>query len=142
MELKGGMCKLLWPDQWLYIYSLMRRYEGRINRFDLAADDWFGKHFIQPKIKALYEKNPRCLLPRGFAGKSIPIGIHDTYKGYTLTFGTKASSVYHVIYQKARESEGSYLAKQYPAWMRWEVRFCGNQKLRLVWILSIPIIGS
>lgn len=122
-ELKGGLCKLLTPYQWASIHGLLKRYNGRINRFDLAGDDWFGKYFIQPKIRLAHQRDASIINPSSAKNNyALPVGIHDTQKGYTLEFGTDTSTYYHVIYQKFRESAGTYLANKFPAWMRWEVR--------------------
>lgn len=129
IELKGGFCKLLDALQWERIYMLAVRYKARINRFDLAMDDWEGVYFIQPKIRLAHQKNYRDFLPPGSRSHfEIPVGIHDTPKGYTLEFGTKTSLYYHIIYQKFRESEGTALALRNPNWMRWEVRFQRQSK--------------
>ena len=123
-ELKGGICKLFTPDEWAKIHMLLKRYEGRINRFDLAGDDWGGKYFKIPEIKAAYKKNNRLLNPSAAAKASyhLPLGEINTYKGWTLEHGTNDSMFFHVIYQKFRESAGTHLANMNPDWMRWEAR--------------------
>jgi DNA relaxase NicK len=132
IEIKGGGCKLLDAFQWARIYVLAVRYDARINRFDLAGDDWKGKLFSFSKIHAAYKKNKRCMLssPRT-GGKHVRPDVLDTKKGYTLEFGTDTSSFYHVIYQKFRESSHTYLAQQNPRWMRWEVRFYRQSKMEI-----------
>jgi hypothetical protein len=132
IEIKGGGCKLLDARQWSRIHVLAVRYNARINRFDLAGDDWAGKIFIPLEIRRAYKKDPRCMLAfssRG--GKPLPIGILDTPKGYTLEFGTDTSSYFHVIYQKFRESGHTYLGQENPSWMRWEVRFYRQSKMEI-----------
>lgn len=129
IELKGGICKLLDAFQWEKIHVLAFRYKARINRFDLAMDDWEGLYFIQPKIRLAHQKNSRIFLPAGSrSAYEMPVGTHDTPKGFTLEFGTKTSIHFHVIYQKFRESEGTDLALKNPKWMRWEVRFQRQSK--------------
>ncbi len=132
IEIKGGGCKLLDAFQWARIHVLAVRYDARINRFDLAGDDWAGKIFSFPKIHSAYKKNKRCMLALTSRGnKHLRPNIHDTDKGYTLEFGTDSSSYYHVIYQKFRESAHTYLAKNNPRWMRWEVRFYRQSKMEI-----------
>jgi hypothetical protein len=132
IEIKGGGCKLLDPFQWSIIYGLAVRYKARINRFDLAGDDWNGKIFSFPKIRAAYKKNKRIMLALASRGnKHLRPNIHDTYKGYTLEFGTDSTSYYHVIYQKFRESAHTYLGQKNPRWMRWEVRFYRQPKMEI-----------
>jgi hypothetical protein len=125
VEIKGGGCKLLDPVQWSKIYSLAVRYKARINRFDLAGDDWEGKIFIHDEINAAYDKNRRCLsaFASGRGGKWLPRKTIISEDGDTLEFGTKDTSYFHVIYQKFRESGHTHLGRMNPRWMRWEVRF-------------------
>jgi DNA relaxase NicK len=132
IEIKGGGCKLLDASQWARIYVLAVRYDARINRFDLAGDDWNGKLFSFAKIHAAYKKNKRVMLALASRGnKHLRPNIHDTDKGYTLEFGTDTSSYYHVIYQKFRESAHTYLGQKNPRWMRWEVRFYRQAKMEI-----------
>jgi DNA relaxase NicK len=132
IEMKGGGCKLLDALQWARIYVLAARYHARINRFDLAGDDWPGKIFKFSKIHSAYKKNKRCMLAvPSSGGKYLRPEIHDTSKGYTLEFGTDNTSYYHVIYQKFRESSHTYAGKQNPHWMRWEVRFYRQSKMEI-----------
>lgn len=138
IELKGGICKLLNEFDWMHIYVLLRASKARINRFDLAADDWLGKYFKQPSIRRAYSKDSSVMLPAGVNGYIPPMDIHDTHKGYTLEFGTKNSTIRHIIYQKFRESEGTSLAVEYPSWMRWEVRFYRQNKVAVDLLICHP----
>jgi DNA relaxase NicK len=132
IEIKGGGCKLLDAWQWSRIHSLAVRYKARINRFDLAGDDWEGKIFILKKIMAAYKKDKRSFLADSSLGnKPLPLGVHDTYKGVTLEVGTSHSSSFHVIYQKFRESEQTHLGRMNPRWMRWEVRFRNKSGMKI-----------
>ncbi len=94
IEIKGGGCKLLNGRQWARIHLLAVRYKARINRFDLAGDDWAGNIFIPSAIRAAYKKDSRCMsaFAAGRGGKALPMGVLDTPKGYTLEFGTDSSS--------------------------------------------------
>jgi len=140
IELKGGICKLLDVHDWIQIYALARRYDARINRIDFAADDWEGKYFDQRQILRDYAINPRAINPSVVrAGSYVPPRtVIDSPQGFTVEFGTKTSSHYHVIYQKFRESQGTDLAIKNPRWMRWEVRFYRQSKMELDLAMIIP----
>jgi hypothetical protein len=139
IEIKGGGCKLLDPVQWARIYVLAARYDARINRFDLAGDDWSGKLFSFPRIHGAYKKNKRSFLADpSSGGKHVRPDVLDTKKGYTVEIGTDSTSHFHVIYQKFRESEKTYLAQKNPRWMRWEVRFYRQSKMEVDLKIILP----
>lgn len=129
---RGACCTLLKAHQWVKIHALARRYKARINRFDIACDDWSGKYFGHEQINADYDKEPTLLCPVGTKTNFVmPRDKLDTHKGYTLQFGTANTRNYHVIYQKFRESAGSYLALKNPKWLRWESRFFRRGKVEV-----------
>jgi hypothetical protein len=132
IEIKGGGCKLLDGWQWAKIYILAVRYKARINRFDLAGDDWAGEIFMFSNIHAAYKKNKRSFLSDPSSGGThVRPDVIDKKTGYTIEIGSDSTSYFHVIYQKFRESEKTYLGQQNPRWMRWEVRFYRQSKMEV-----------
>ncbi len=129
--LTGQFCSLLDQRQYRLLHKLCTRFDLKMKRYDLAVDDYLGKVFKLDDIELLgkMEKGwfkpvyrcqglePKCWRQEGEDG-SLSIYV-----------GGKDSTVQVCAYEKGKESKGTYLAKQFPSWIRYEVRWKAKKGL-------------
>lgn len=125
LELTGKGCGYISKVHgWWALYRLARRGSAYISRFDLAGNDYLGQYVNPRKARRDYAARYKEILPSLEKGNRVPkASVHDTEKGYTASFGTENMIVNHVCYEKGKEAKGSFTARQYPDWVRWETRW-------------------
>ncbi len=123
--LTGQFCSLLDLQQWRLIYKLAVQFGCKMNRIDLAVDDYLGKVFDLLDIERRGKKEkgwfkpvyrpegdePKCWRKEGSDGSfSIYVGAED-------------STLQVCAYQKGIESKNTQRGRDYPLWIRYEVKF-------------------
>jgi hypothetical protein len=130
-ELCGAFLAILPRFIHLAIYRYACKYEARLNRVDLAADDYLGNHFCPRKVLKDWVKKAYRFLPGHRAGRGShkPVrdraGVPET--GETAYINrTPDSSIMLRIYDKGleRREKGDLISyHKFPRWVRWETSF-------------------
>ncbi len=122
--LTGKFCSMLNLRQYRLIYKLCTRFDIKMRRYDLAVDDYAGNVFDLQDIEKRARLQPQWFHPVYRQNGICPgFGKVEQDGALTLYIGSKDSMIQTCVYEKAKESKGSYLAKQFPSWVRYEVRF-------------------
>lgn len=122
--LSGKFCSYLLPRDWRFIRKCAARFSGRVSRFDIAIDDYIGNVFELAEIESIMRNDPKWFVPIYRQGGYVPgfTKLEDNGE-VTLYVGSKDSTVQVCAYEKGKESKDTARAKQYPNWIRYEVRF-------------------
>lgn len=112
----GNTCDLIKNNSWpLFIYLMTEVYDGRITRWDGAADDFEGIHSIDWAINQYHGDGFQT---KGNKPKST-IYDHleeDNTDGRTLYVGCRKNAKFVRIYEK-----GKQLGNPNSLWVRWEL---------------------
>lgn len=136
IKLSGDGCRdveqlnLSWYDLFQKIVDL----ESKINRVDIAIDDYTTNYFTLPKLQKMIRKGRVVsqfyksleIISRDLAtGKSI---------GNTLQLGSKASRIQITFYDKLQErhAENVEISEHVITWTRCEVRFRHEHAIELI----------
>jgi hypothetical protein len=123
--LSGKFCSLLDLRQWRLIYTLLRRFDLTLTRFDLALDDYSGKVFDHKKIESLAHRKPELFKaigkPQGHNPRCWRVEGEDG--SFSVYIGSAKSTVLCCVYEKGKESKDTQRARDYPFWIRYEIRF-------------------
>jgi hypothetical protein len=138
LELRGGICSLLSDHDWIRLYRWARKFGGRINRIDIAADDKSGSFFDVFKVREDYLENPRSFLTKNQPGR-LPKSTWIQSEGSTFYLGRSNSCLMHRVYQKGIQLAATVEGMQHPKWVRWEVQFQRSTKNDLDIDLLLPV---
>lgn len=123
IELKGHGCREFennnpdktWHD---FLEFFLVRMNASPSRFDIAIDDYDGKHLTIGQIK---EKLDKGYYTSNFREKDYT--LYDSKKGMTLQFGSRTSTQMLVIYEKLKEQLAQGIAVPEKYWVRFEMRY-------------------
>lgn len=132
IELKGQGCRSYennnsiktWDD--LFEFFLVR-LNSNVTRFDIAIDDYDGKHLTIEEIK---DKLDQRLYTTNFKIKEYT--LYHSLKGMTLQFGSRTSTQMLVIYEKLKEQLAKGIAVPEKHWTRFEMRFYQDKAYNVV----------
>jgi hypothetical protein len=125
VELRGGICSLLRRQDWISLHGWATKFDGRVGRIDIAADDKNGLAFDVFKIRDDHKENPRSFCPVykiGHGGR-LPKTLWIEGEGATFYLGKSSSQLMHKVYQKGIQLSDTVEGKAFPRWDRWEVQF-------------------
>ncbi len=122
LELRGALCALLRHQDWVSLWRLGRRFDGRLGQIDIAVDDLTGDVFNVKKIDRAFRKNRARFKPSYRTQGKVPARemiTSDT--GSTLYIGSRNSGVRFRIYEKGKQLGQTIKGIQNPNWARWEM---------------------
>ena len=122
LELRGALCALLRRQDWISLWRLGCRFEGRLGQIDIAVDDLTGDVFNVSKIDRDFRKNRARFKPPYRTQGKVPARemiVSDT--GATLYIGSRDSAVKFRIYEKGKQLAETVKGKKNPNWVRWEM---------------------
>lgn len=123
--LTGRLCSYLPPEFWRFLERCALRFQAKLNRFDLAVDDYQGTVFDLIEIEYLARTKAELFRPIYRMGRGPLPGFKkiEDDGAITLYIGSKDSTVQVCAYEKGKESKATWTARQNPNWVRYEVRF-------------------
>jgi DNA relaxase NicK len=144
LELRGGICSLLDDPDWISLHGWISKFDGRISRFDIAADDKNGLALDVRKIRDDYKENPRSFSSvykvgkGGRLPKTLWILGEGEGEGATFNIGKRSSALMHCVYQKGIQLADTVEGKAHPRWVRWEVRFQRSNSNTIHPVILLP----
>jgi hypothetical protein len=123
--LTGQFCSLLDHRQYRLIHRLCTCFDIKMRRFDLAVDDYVGKVFDLLEIERLGKMKKGWFKPvyrpKGFDPHCRRVEGEDD--SYSIYVGGKESMIQVCAYEKGKESKHTQRARDFPRWIRYEVRW-------------------
>lgn len=131
LELRGALCAILDRRDWISLYHMICKYQGRISRCDLALDDLEGAHFKVEDIRDRVNASPGDFKQVGrLQGNRVTVTKWvESETGKTVYFG--GGSVRHVVYEKGLQLGHTVQGKEHPSWVRWEARFTRQSRMEI-----------
>ena len=116
------------------LFKKIRQYNAHYTRLDIAIDNFTNKYFSMYRVKKSIKDN--CVVSR-FRNtiEFIKTQIKDSSnKGYTIWFGSRASDIQIVFYDKLkeRESQNQIVSDNIKYWCRLEIRFRNDYASQVV----------
>ncbi len=145
-ELRGALLALLPRREQLAIYRFACRAQVRLNRVDIACDDFQGKYFCPRQAYKDWEIDPCRFLPGHRYDKGSRAPVRDRQgtpeNGETTYIGSQQSSIRLRIYDKSLQLKAmnrqSVEALRHPSWVRWETEFKRRNGVTLDYLLLHP----
>ncbi len=107
------------------LFSKIRMYNGHFTRLDVAIDNFTDDYFSIDRVKDCIKNNEVVSRFKNTV-EFIKTKLEDnSNKGYTIWFGSRASKIQVVFYDKLkeRESQNYIVSENIKTWCRLEIRF-------------------
>ena len=119
---------------WLSLFTKAKRYDCNFTRLDIAIDDFSGEYFtLDDLMKCVENKEVKTRFKEILDFKKMIIE-HCKTTGRTLWFGSRASKIQIVFYDKLleRESQNYIVDNDIKFWLRCEMRFRAERANEIV----------
>lgn len=116
------------------LFIKLSKYSSHYTRLDIAIDNFSDKYFSMDRVKDAILNNSVVSRFRNtieFVKTKI---VDSTNQGYTIWFGSRASDIQIVFYDKLkeRESQNYIVEENIKNWCRLEIRFRNNYASEVV----------
>lgn len=116
------------------LFKKLLSYHARFTRVDISVDDFSGKYFSTNKVQKCVKKGEVVTRFRNtieFIKTKLVDGSND---GFTIWFGSRASDLQVVFYDKMkeRESKDYIVSSDIKFWCRLEVRFRNENAMSII----------
>lgn len=112
-------------NSWLSLFEKASRYDANFTRLDIAIDDFSGAYFtLNDLMECVINKEVKTRFKEMTDFRKFIIENADI-NGRTLWFGSRASKIQVVFYDKLleRESQNYIVDNDIDFWLRCEIRF-------------------
>jgi len=136
IQLSGTACRQVEElnIDFIDLFKKIRKYNAHYTRLDIAIDNFTNDYFTMYRVKQSINNNlvvSRFKHTIEFIKTEISSNLN---KGYTIWFGSRASDIQIVFYDKLkeRESQNRIVSENIKYWCRLEIRFRNNYASQVV----------